>query len=51
MPDMGDVLSLIYWFVVIAVAINLVHLTAGLLSAVSGCSGDPGGLAVSRCGG
>lgn len=42
MPDMGSVLNLIYWFVVIAVVINLVNLTAGLLAAVTGRSRMPG---------
>jgi hypothetical protein len=42
MPDMGSVLNLIYWFVVIAVVINFVNLSAGLLSAVSGRSYMPG---------
>ncbi len=39
---MGDVLGLIYWFVVIAVVINFVNLVAGLLSAVTGRSHAPG---------
>jgi hypothetical protein len=38
---MGDVLDLIYWFVVIAVLINFVNLVAGLLSAVTGRSHAP----------
>jgi len=42
MPDMGSVLNLIYWFVVIAVVINFVNLSAGLLSAVTGRSFMPG---------
>lgn len=42
MPDMGSVLTLIYWFVVIAVAINFVNLLAGLLAAVTGRSHMPG---------
>ena len=42
MPDMGSVLNLIYWFVVIAVVINFVNLAAGLLSAVTGRSFMPG---------
>ena len=42
MPGMGDVISLIYWFVVIAVAINFVNLIAGLLSTVTGRSHAPG---------
>jgi hypothetical protein len=42
MPDMGSVLTLIYWFVVIAVAINFVNLAAGLLAAVTGRSHMPG---------
>ena len=42
MPDMGSVLTLIYWFVVIAVVINFVNLSAGLLSAVTGRSFMPG---------
>jgi hypothetical protein len=41
MPDMGSVVALIYWFVVIAVAINFVNLTAGLLAAVTGRSHMP----------
>jgi len=41
MPGMGDVVSLIYWFVVIAVAINFVNLVAGLLSTVTGRSHAP----------
>jgi hypothetical protein len=41
MPDMGSVLTLIYWFVVIAVVINFVNLSAGLLAAVSGRSYMP----------
>jgi hypothetical protein len=39
---MGSVLTLIYWFVVIAVVINFVNLSAGLLSAVTGRSFMPG---------
>ena len=39
---MGSVLTLIYWFVVIAVVINFVNLAAGLLSAVTGRSFIPG---------
>ena len=39
---MGDVVNLVYWFVVIAVAINFVNLIAGLLSAVTGRSHAPG---------
>lgn len=42
MPGMGDVLNLVYSFVVIAVAINFVNLIAGLLSAVRGRSHAPG---------
>ena len=42
MPDMGSVLTLIYWFVVIAVVINFINLSAGLLSAVTGRSYMPG---------
>ncbi|HLZ94629.1 MAG TPA: hypothetical protein VKT20_04805 [Candidatus Dormibacteraeota bacterium] len=42
MPDMGSVVTLIYWFVVIAVAINFVNLLAGLLAAVTGRSHMPG---------
>lgn len=42
MPDMGSVLTLIYWFVVVAVAINFVNLVAGLLAAVTGRSHMPG---------
>ncbi len=42
MPDMGSVLTLIYWFVVIAVAINFVNLVAGLLAAMTGRSHMPG---------
>jgi len=42
MPDMGSVLTLIYWFVVIAVVINFVNMAAGLLSAVTGRSFMPG---------
>jgi hypothetical protein len=38
---MGDIVSLIYWFVVIAVVINLVNLVAGLLSVVTGRSHAP----------
>jgi uncharacterized membrane protein YbhN (UPF0104 family) len=41
MPDMGDVLNLVYWFIVIAVAINFVNFFAGLLSAVTGRSHAP----------
>lgn len=41
---MGDVLNLVYAFVVIAVAVNFVNLVAGLLSAVSGRSRAPGPL-------
>lgn len=39
---MGTVLTLIYWFVVIAVVINFVNLAAGLLSAVTGRPYLPG---------
>jgi hypothetical protein len=39
---MESVVSLIYWFVVIAVVINFVNLSAGLLSAVTGRSYLPG---------
>ena len=39
---MGSVLTLIYWFVVIAVVINFVNLTAGIVSAVTGRSYMPG---------
>ena len=42
MPDMESVLSLIYWFVVIAVVINFFNLSAGLLSAITGRSYMPG---------
>ena len=42
MPDMGSVVTLIYWFVVVAVAINFVNLLAGLLAAVTGRSHMPG---------
>ena len=42
MPDMGATVALIYWFVVIAVAINFVNLCAGLLAAVTGRSHMPG---------
>ena len=42
MPGMGDVVSLIYWFVLVAVAINFVNLMAGLLSSVTGRSHAPG---------
>lgn len=38
---MGDVLNLVYWFAVIAVAINFINLIAGLLSAVRGRSHAP----------
>lgn len=38
---MGEVLNLIYWFVVIAVAVNFANLVAGLLSAVTGRSHAP----------
>ncbi len=38
---MGDLVSLIYWFVVIAVAINFVNLVAGLLATVTGRSHAP----------
>lgn len=39
---MGSLVYLIYWFVVIAVAVNFVNLVAGLLSAVTGRSHAPG---------
>ncbi len=39
---MGSLVNLIYWFVVIAVVINFVNLSAGLLSAVTGRSHMPG---------
>jgi uncharacterized membrane protein YbhN (UPF0104 family) len=38
---MGDVVTLIYWFVVIAVVVNFVNLIAGLLSTVTGRSHAP----------
>jgi hypothetical protein len=41
---MGEVLNLVYWFIVIAAAINFVNLFAGLLSAVTGRSHAPGPL-------
>ncbi len=39
---MGPLVTLIYWFVVIAVMINFVNLIAGLLAAVTGRSHAPG---------
>jgi len=44
MPDMSAMVTMIYWFVVIAVVINFVNLMAGLLSAVTGRSHMPGRL-------
>ena len=41
---MGDIVSLIYWFVVVAVVINHINMVAGLLSAVTGRSHVPGPL-------
>lgn len=41
---MGDMVTVIYWFVVVAVAINFVNLIAGVLSAVTGRSHAPGPL-------
>ena len=38
---MGDLVSLVYWFVVIAVAVNFVNLIAGLLATVTGRSHAP----------
>ena len=42
MPDMGPLVTLIYWFIVVAAAINFVNLLAGLLAAVTGRSHMPG---------
>src|SRR5579885_3873123 len=42
---MEGVLNLLYWFIVIATAINFVNLFAGLLSAITGRSHAPGPLA------
>lgn len=42
MPDMGSVVTLIYWFVVIAVAVNFLNMLAGLVAAVTGRSHMPG---------
>ena len=39
---MGDLVFLVYWFVVIAAVINFVNLMAGLLGAVTGRSHAPG---------
>jgi hypothetical protein len=39
---MGALVSLIYWFVVVAVVINFVNLCAGLLATVTGRSHMPG---------
>jgi len=41
---MSEMVTLIYWFVVIAVVINFINLMAGLLSAVTGRSHMPGRL-------
>jgi len=38
---MADLLNLVYWFIVIATAINFVNLFAGLLSAITGRSHAP----------
>lgn len=42
MPEMGMIINLIYWFVVIAVAVNFINLSAGILAAVTGRSHMPG---------
>jgi|SRR4029077_8153701 len=43
MPDMGTVLAITFWFVLIAVVLNFVALCAGLLAVVTGRSYAPPG--------
>jgi len=43
MPDMGTVVAVTFWFVLIAVVLNFVALCAGLLAVVTGRSFAPPG--------
>ena len=43
MPDMGTVVAITFWFVLIAVVLNFVALCAGLLAVVTGRSFAPPG--------
>ena len=43
MPDMGTVVAITFWFVLIAVVLNFVALSAGLLAVVTGRSFAPSG--------
>jgi len=43
MPDMGTVVAITFWFVLIAVVLNFVALCAGLLAVITGRSYAPPG--------
>jgi hypothetical protein len=43
MPDMGAVLAITFWFVLIAVVLNFIALSVGLLTVVTGRSYAPSG--------